>query len=93
MDGKAVLRKNKNMVHRVIGGETILLPVYKSSDEINCIYTLNTAAAWVWDRIDGKKTLAQIKKQILEDFEADSEEAEKKIEKLVGELKEIRAVI
>ncbi|MFH0828333.1 MAG: PqqD family protein [Candidatus Omnitrophota bacterium] len=93
MAGEKVLRKNKDMVHRVIGGETILLPVYKSSDEINCIYTLNTAAAWVWDRIDGKKTLTQIKKQVLADFDANSDEADKKIDKLVGELKEIKAVV
>ncbi len=93
MNDKAVLRKNKDMVHRVIGKETILLPVYKSSEEINCIYTLNPAAAWVWDRIDGRKTLAQIKKQVLADFEANPEEVDKKIDKLVEELKEIRAAV
>lgn len=93
MEDKAILRKNKDMVHRVIGGETILLPVYKSSDEINCIYTLNPAAAWVWEMIDGKKTLANIKKKALDEFEAKSEEIARKMEKLIEELKQIKAIV
>jgi hypothetical protein len=93
MDDKIVLRKNKDMVHRVIGGETILLPLYKSSEEINCIYTLNPAAAWAWEMIDGKKSLAQIKKKALEDFEANPGEIVKKMDKLVSELKEIKALV
>ena len=93
MDNKTVLRKNKDMVHRVIGDETILLPVYKASDEINCIYTLNPAAAWVWEAIDSKKTLEQIKKKALEAFDAGPEEIERKMDKLVAELKGIRAVV
>jgi len=93
MEDKAILRKNKDMVHRVIGGETILLPVYKSSEEINCIYTLNPAAAWVWEMIDGKKTLAKIKKMTLDEFEAKSEEVARKMEKLIEELKQIKAIV
>jgi len=93
MDGKTVLRKNKDMVHRLIGGETILLPVYKTSEEINCIYTLNPDAAWVWERIGSKKTLGQIKKMALEEFDSKPIEIDKKMDKLVAELKEINAVV
>ncbi len=93
MDEKIVLRKNKDMVHRLIGGETILLPVYKTSDEINCIYTLNPDAAWVWEKIDSKKTLIQIKKQALKVFDSKPEDIAKKMARLVTELKEIKAIV
>ena len=92
MDEKTVLCKNKDMVHRLIGGETILLPVYKTSEEINCIYTLNPAAAWVWERIDSKKTLQQIKKQALKVFKTKPEKIEKKMDQLLKELKNINAI-
>jgi hypothetical protein len=93
MEDQEVLRKNKDMVHRVIGGETILLPVYKTSEEINCIYTLNPAAAWVWEMIDGKKSLSQIKKTALSEFKANPDQVEKRMGKLLRELKEIKAVV
>jgi tetratricopeptide (TPR) repeat protein len=90
---KTVLRKNRDMVHRKIAGETILLPVYRSSDEINCIYTLNDAAAWVWDRIDERRTLADIQKQARHSFGAQPTEIERKLNKLIKELKEIKALV
>ncbi|MBU1134721.1 MAG: PqqD family protein [Candidatus Omnitrophica bacterium] len=65
MQGTAVLKKNKNMVTRKIADETILLPIYKTSKEINCIYTLNKPASIVWDMIDGKTTVGEIKDKVL----------------------------
>ncbi|MFA6384833.1 MAG: PqqD family protein [Candidatus Omnitrophota bacterium] len=93
MDEKRVFRKNKDMVHRVIGAETILLPVYKRSEEINCVYTLNPSAAWVWDMIDGKKTFGQIKRKAVGSFKTEGSEVEKKIGKLFGELEQIAAIV
>lgn len=72
------LRKNPDMVTRVIEDETILLPIYKTSDEINCIYTLNKVASRVWEMFDGKKTVGEIKKQILKEFDTTPKEVEKK---------------
>lgn len=93
MRDAAVLRKNPKVVTRVILDETILLPVYKSSDEINCIYTLNKAASRVWEMIDGKKNITVIKKRILEEFDTTPRESEKELDKLLEELTEIKAVI
>jgi hypothetical protein len=93
MQEKSVLRKNPDLVTRVIDDETILLPVYKTSDEINCIYTLNKVASRAWEMIDGKKTLAAIKKQLLSEFETTPEEVDKEMTKFLKDLKEIKAVI
>lgn len=87
------LRRNKNMVTRVIEDEVILMPIYKTSDEINCIYTLNKVASVVWDMIDGKTTLAGIKKQILEKFDATPDEVDKEMKNLLKDLKEIKAIV
>lgn len=89
---ETVLRKNKDMVTRVIDEETILMPIYKSSDEINCIYTLNKVGSRVWELIDGKKDLGKIKNQILEEFDTTPQEADKEIAKFLKDLKEIKAV-
>ena len=65
MQNTTILKKNKNMVTRKIADETILLPIYRTSKEINCIYTLNKPASIVWDMIDGKTTVGEIKDKVL----------------------------
>lgn len=92
MQKTTVLRKNPNMVTRVIDGETILMPIYKTSDEINCIYTLNKVASRIWELIDGKITLPNLKKQILNEFDATSDEVDKEMGGFLKDLKEIRAI-
>lgn len=92
MKKEKVLRKNSDMVMRVIEDETILLPIYSTSEEINCIYSLNKAASMVWNLIDGKKSLAAIKKRIMDKFDSTKEEVECEMDKLIKDLKEIKAV-
>lgn len=92
MKDAMVLRKNKDMVTRVIDDETILLPIYKTSEEINCIYTLNKVASRIWELIDGKTTLVGIKKQVLKEFDTTPEEVDKQMKKFLKDLGEIKAV-
>jgi hypothetical protein len=93
MQETIVLHKNKEMVTRIIDDETILLPIYKTSDEINCIYTLNKVASGVWSLIDGKRTLGKIKKEILKNFDTTEKEVDGEMAKLLKDLKEIKAII
>jgi len=93
MEKNLVLKKNPNMVTRVIDGEAILMPVYKSSDEINCIYTLDKAASRVWNLIDGKKAYSKIKAEILKEFDVTDKDFDKEMAGFLKDLKEIKAVI
>ena len=92
MQDKEILKKNKNIVSRTIGVETILLPIYKSTEELNCIYTLNKPAARVWELIDGKRDLSRIKKDILNEFDVSAVQLDKLMAGLLKDLKEIKAV-
>jgi tRNA uridine 5-carbamoylmethylation protein Kti12 len=93
MKATAVLRKNPDMVTRVIDNEMILLPIFKTSKEVNCIYTLNKIASQVWEMINGKRTLPDIKKLILEKFDTTAKEVDKELGKLLKDLREIKAII
>ena len=92
MDDHMVLVKNKAIVSRVIGDETVLLPLFKSSDEINCIYTLNKAAAWVWERIDGKRSVAVLKEEVLRTFDVTPQKRDVLMNGLFKDLGAIKAV-
>jgi hypothetical protein len=92
MHENAVLRKNKNMVTRVIDDEAILMPIYKTSDEINCIYNLNKVGSRLWELINGKRTIAQIKQQVLKEFDTTPGEVDKEMQKFLKDLKSIKAI-
>lgn len=92
MEKGIILQKNPDMVTRVIEDETILMPVYKTSNEINCIYTLNKVATEVWNLIDGKMSLAGIKGAILQRFDTTPQEVEQEMEGFLKDLKEIKAI-
>ncbi len=93
MQESRVLRKNTKMVTRVIDDQTILMPTYKTSDEIDCIYTLNKAASKIWEMLDGKRTLPEIKNAILKEFDTTPQETDKVMQKFLKDLKEIKAVV
>lgn len=86
-DGK-IFKKNHKIVVRKIEDETILMPLYSTSKEIDCIYTLNDAAARIWKLIDGKRTLGKIKKIFLDEFDVTEEE----LADFLKDLEEIRAI-
>lgn len=92
MDKGKIYKKNPNMVSRVIAGETVLLPIYKTSEEISSIYTLNKAAAFVWDHINGKKSLAEIAGLVVREFDATPQEAGKGLAALIKDLSQIQAI-
>lgn len=92
MDEAKVWRRNPNMVKRVIGDEIILLPIYKSSKEMNCIYTLNKAASRVWEMLDGKRGVFEIKRQLAREFEGTADEIDRELHKILKEFQQIEAI-
>lgn len=92
MDEKKAFRKNPDMVARRIDDETILVPIFKTSEDINYIYSLNKSAQAVWAMIDGKRTKGKIKKMVLSKFDTEPEKAEEKLGTLLKDLKKIKAI-
>ncbi|HOX22409.1 MAG TPA: PqqD family protein [Elusimicrobiales bacterium] len=93
MNEKKIPRRNKDVVCREIAGETILVPIYRDSRDLNSIYTLNPSAAWVWSKIDGKRGWGDIKTLLLKNFDIENTQADKRLSELRRELEEIKAVI
>lgn len=92
MNEKMALKKNSQVVSREIEGEVILVPLYKSSDELSYIYTLNETAAVAWRMIDGKKTLGKIKTLLLNEFEVTEQKIDNQLTEFIKDLKSIKAV-
>lgn len=87
-----VYNKSDSIVSRKIADEFILVPIRQNVGDLESIYTLNETAARIWELIDGKIKVGEIKEKIVEEFEVAPEEAEKDIMEHLMQLKEIKAI-
>jgi len=73
--------RNDSFIYREIDGETFVL-----SESGKKIITLNKLASFIWQRCDGRQSLMQIKDEILETFEVDTETAKNDISRFVNQM-------
>jgi hypothetical protein len=88
-----IYKKSGSVVSRKIANEFILIPIRQNVADLESIYTLNEVGGRIWELMDGKMTMRQIKKKIVEEFEVTAYEAEKDIAEYLQELEKIKAVI
>ncbi len=85
-------QRNENIVFRKINDETILVPIKENIGDMGFIYNLNELGTFVWEHLDGKNRLLDIKHMILEEFEVTPEKAEADLFDFASQLKEIDAI-
>ncbi len=84
--------KSPNIVSRKVAEETVLVPVQQPLGEEACIFTLSEVGARVWELLDGKKSVREIRNAILSEFDVKPEVAEKDLSGLLAQLKRVGAV-
>ena len=90
---KVYNKKSDSIVSRKIGDEFILVPIKQDVGDLESIYTLNETAARIWELIDGKMKVREIKEKILQEFEVTPNEAESDLIEHLQQLEGIRAII
>jgi len=89
----SIVRQSPNIVSRNIAGEAVLVPIARTAEEVDSIYTLNETASTIWDALDGRKTLSEILDLVVAEYEVTREQAELDLYDLVAQLGEVRAVV
>ncbi len=90
---KVYNKKSDSIVSRKIGDEFILVPIKQDVGDLESIYTLNETAARIWELIDGKIKVRDIKDRIVQEFEITPTEAERDLIEHLRQLEGIRAII
>jgi hypothetical protein len=80
------------MVGRRIGDEYVLVPLAGRGADLDSILNLSRVAAFVWERLDGVRTGAQVVDAVVERFEVERTEAEADYLELVETLLDVGAV-
>lgn len=80
------------MVSRVIEDEAIIVPIRHNAREIEYLYSLNAVGAYIWELIDGKTKMEEIKKEVISTFEVESEQADNDLKEFIEQLETIKAI-
>jgi hypothetical protein len=85
-------KKSDAVVFRKIGEECILVPIRQGVGDLESIYTLNETAARIWELLDGRAKVSEIRDKLTEEFDVTPEEAEKDLVYQLKELASIQAI-
>lgn len=81
-----VFTKNENIIFRKIADEFILVPIKQKVVDLKSIYTLNEVAATIWQSLDGKKNVQQLKEFLLSEYETEPEQVETDLQSILDQL-------
>ena len=85
-------KRNDDFVFRRIENETILVPIKDDVGDMSSIYSLNEVAAFIWQNINCKNSISDIKNMILSEFEITETQAITDLNEFVKALEKIEAI-
>lgn len=65
---EARYERNPDYIYRKIVDELVLVPIHQDVADMDCIYTLNSVGASVWQRLDAPSTQAELQAALLEEY-------------------------
>jgi hypothetical protein len=68
-----------SVVTRKTGNEYVLVPITNNIADMNSIYTLNETGAFIWEHIDGERSINGIINELMSEFEIDADTAKKDV--------------
>jgi hypothetical protein len=71
-DLKSILSHSPSVVTRKTGNEYVLVPVTDNIADMDSVYTLNETGAFIWEQINGKKSVEEIIKAMTEEYDIDN---------------------
>ena len=89
----SIYRKQGDIVFRKIAGEFILVPIRGKLADMQQIFTLESVGEHIWQEMDGKKTLTDILKSVLDNFEVEKSTAELDIVEFIHELLDAKLIV
>jgi methyltransferase-like protein len=87
VDLKTVVSKSHSIVTRKTGSEYVLVPVANNIADMNSVYTLNETGAFIWEHIDGKRSLSDLIEALVKEYEIDEKTASEDVFSFISEMK------
>jgi hypothetical protein len=85
---ESIISHSPSVVTRRTGDEYVLVPVANNIADMNSVYTLNETGAFIWDLIDGNRTVEEIVNMVVEEYDTDKGTAMADVSDFVESMKE-----
>jgi methyltransferase-like protein len=75
----SVLSHSPSVVTRKTGNEYVLVPVANNIADMNSVFILNETGAFIWEQLDGKRTVEEIIELLINEYEIEKDIASKDV--------------
>jgi hypothetical protein len=72
----SILSHSPSVVTRKTGNEYVLVPITNNIADMNSVYTLNETGAFIWEQIDGEKSVEEIIIALTTEYDIDNKNAQ-----------------
>lgn len=86
------MKVNLEFVTREVAGEYLLVPVGKTTLDLNGIMTLNEVGAFLWEKLPSAENEAALVDAVLAEYEAERPEVERDVSEFLSQLRELKIV-
>jgi len=91
---KKIYKPSEDVVAREVEGEFILIPIAKGiGDMEDELYSLNESGKAIWDKLDGRRSLEQVKTELAHEFDAPEKAIEQDVLHFVHELAQRNIIV
>jgi hypothetical protein len=73
---KSILSHSPSIVARKTGNEFVLVPMANNIADMNSVYTLNETGAFIWEQINGHRSIEDLIKALTAEYDIDNKNAE-----------------
>lgn len=92
VDEGQTLARSQSVVARVVGGETLIVPIRGKVGDLASIYSLNGTASLIWKLLERPKSLSELVIAVSTEYEVDTELADRDVRNFVCEMKSVGLV-
>lgn len=92
LDG-AWFQRNPDFIFRRIADEMVLVPIRADTANMNDIFTLNEAGAFIWQQIEKPSTQAELLQALVGEYDAPTEQLNADLAGFLDELVSVGAIL
>jgi len=85
-DLDSIFSHSANIVTRKTGNEYVLVPIANNIADMNSVYTLNETGAFIWEHLDGRRSLREIVDSLIEEYDVDFDSASKDMSEFIDNM-------
>lgn len=87
-----ILIRSESVVARVVGGETLIVPVRAKVGDLASIYSFNGTGTLIWKLLASPRSVAELAEAVAQEYEVDPAQAENDVTDFVNEMKAVGLV-